>query len=171
MRAAHEAIYGAPLTGEARAEIQAMKRRIENERLQGDERWTDVKLGHGGLSDIEFTAQLLQLREGSAHPQARVPGTTDALHALAAIGAIPGPDAARLTETHLHWTAIRNRLALFGGHGSDTLPADPARLRSLAIGLGFADTSRETAETQFVRRFDDRMRETRQIVERLFYRP
>jgi glutamate-ammonia-ligase adenylyltransferase len=98
----------------------------------------------------------------------RVPGTIEALHALAAIGAIPVPDAARLAETYLHYIAIRNRLALLGGPNTDTLPADPARLRSLAVGLGAADTPQETAEAQFARRFDDRMRETRQIIERTF---
>jgi glutamate-ammonia-ligase adenylyltransferase len=171
IQAAQDVIYAAPLSDEARAEIQAMKRRIETERLKPAERWTDVKLGHGGMSDIEFTVQMLQMQHGHAHPQVRVPGTIDALHALAAAGALPAPDAARLAETYLHYIAIRNRLALLGGHAADTLPADPARLRSLAVGLGAADTPHETAEAQFARRFDERMHETRQVIERLFYRP
>jgi len=169
MRAVHEAIYREPLSDAAKAEIQGMKRRIETERLKSEERWTDVKLGHGGLSDIEFAVQSLQMRHGSTHPRVRAQGTVDALHALAAIGAIPAPDAVRLADTFLHWTAVRNRLALLGGLSTDVLPTDPARLRSLAVGLGAADTPTEAAESAFARRFDERMHETRQIVERLFY--
>jgi glutamate-ammonia-ligase adenylyltransferase len=171
MRAAHEAVYGAPLSDEAREEIRAMKRRIETERLKPSDQWTDVKLGHGGISDIEFTVQMLQMRHGAAHAQVRVPGTLNALHALASIGVVSRPDAVRLAETYLFWIALRNRLALQGGGASDTLPSDPSRLRGLAVGLGAADTRSETAEAQFSRQFDERMRETRLIVDRLFYRP
>jgi len=169
MEAVHEAIYRAPLSAEAQAEMRAMKRRIEHERLKIDAQWTDVKLGHGGLSDIEFTAQWWQMRVGAAHPSVRVTGTVDALHALGIVGAIPAPDAARLAETYERWTAIRNRLALLGGLPTDTLPSDPHRLRALAVGLGAADMGGEPAETLFRRQFDERMRETRAIVERLFY--
>jgi len=59
---------------------------------------------------------------------------------------------------------------LIGGLSVDTLPSDPVRLRTLAVGLGAADTLQETAETQFQRSFEERMRETRQITDRIFYK-
>lgn len=168
LRAAHEALYSAPLSVQAQEEIRAMKRRIEHERLKLDARYTDLKLGHGGINDIEFTAQLWQMRVGDRWPQVRVPETVTALHALGGVGAIPAPEAARLVESYVRWTAIRNRLALLGT-SSDTLPTDPRRLRALAVGLGAADEGNLRAEEIFRRQFDERMRETRVLVERLFY--
>jgi glutamate-ammonia-ligase adenylyltransferase len=112
---------------------------------------------------------MLQMRVGATAPQVRLPGTVEALRALAGAGAIPAPDAARLADTHMLWTAIRNHLALLGGVATDVLPADPRRLRALARGVGIVDTQAEPAEDQFRRLFDERMRETRAIVERLFY--
>jgi glutamate-ammonia-ligase adenylyltransferase len=169
MRATHEAIYSAPLSAAAQEEILHMKRRMENERLKVNERHSDIKLGHGGMSDIEFTAQLWQMRVGARFPQARVPGTVAALHALGGVGAIPAPDAARLAETYALWTAIRGRLALPGGIPTDTLPSDSLRLRALAVGLGAADAGGRMAEEIFREQFTAHIVEIRAIVERLFY--
>jgi len=168
LRAVHEALYGAPLSEEAQEEIRAMKRRIEHERLKPNARYTDIKLGHGGMNDIEFTAQLWQMRVGARWPQVRVAETVGALHALGGVGAIPAPEAARLVESYIRWTAIRNRLSLLGV-ATDTLPADLRRLRALAVGLGAVDEGKLRAEEIFRRQFEERMRETRALVERLFY--
>lgn len=169
LRGVHRILYAEPLSPDDRGEIIAMKRRIERERLKLEERFSDIKLGHGGMSDIEFTVQLCQLQAGSTFPQTRTTETLDALYALSEAGVIPKPDAARLAETYSFWTAIRNRLTLLGGLANDVLPADPRRLRALAIGLGAADMQEESAETLFKRRFEERMRETRAVIARLFY--
>jgi glutamate-ammonia-ligase adenylyltransferase len=169
LRGVHRLLYSGPLSDKDRDEIIAMKRRIERERLKLEERLTNVKLGHGGMSDIEFTVQLCQLQAGSAYPQTRTTETMEALYTLSEAGVIPKPDAARLVETYSLWTAIRNRLTLQGGLANDVLPADPRRLRALAVGLGTADMQEESAETLFLRRFSERMRETRAIIARLFY--
>jgi [glutamine synthetase] adenylyltransferase / [glutamine synthetase]-adenylyl-L-tyrosine phosphorylase len=169
MRVVQDQIYSRPLPLEAREQVITMKRRIETERLKPEERYRDVKLGHGGMSDIEFTAQLWQMVEGPGHADIRTTSTTDALHALGGAGSVPAPDAARLAETYGLWTAIRNRLALMGGLPTDTLPADSRRVHNLAIGLGFVASGSESAEQILQERFEERMRETRSIVERLFY--
>jgi glutamate-ammonia-ligase adenylyltransferase len=165
----YEVIYSRTLSPEESVEIQAMKRRMESERLKSGDQLTDIKLGHGGMSDIEFLVQMLQMRSGAAHAAARNLNTVAALYALGAAGILPVPDAARLADTYLHWTAVRNRLWLLGGLSNDILPSDARRLRAVAVGLGEADTPLETAEAAFRRKFDERMRETRAIVERLFY--
>jgi glutamate-ammonia-ligase adenylyltransferase len=169
LRGIHRILYAEPLSVEERDEIVAMKRRIEKERLKWEERLTDVKLGHGGMSDIEFATQLCQLQTGAAYPQTRTTETVEALYSLSEAGAIPKPDAARLVETYSFWTSIRNRLTLLGGLANDVLPSDPRRLRALAIGFGAADMPEESAESLFQRRFTERMSETRAIVARLFY--
>ncbi|MCC6728801.1 MAG: hypothetical protein IT208_05630 [Chthonomonadales bacterium] len=169
MATVEETLYRGPLEEERVEEIRQMKRRIEQERLKPGERDTDIKLGHGGLSDIEFTAQLWQMRVGADHPTARVTGTAPALRALGRAGALPGPDASRLAATYEEWTRLRNRLALLGDIPTEVLPDDARRLRALAVGTGAVGAAGEAAEDAFRRRFAERMRETRIVVERLFY--
>ena len=169
MAIAEQALYSRPLSPEEIAEVQAMKRRIETERLRTEERYTDVKLGHGGLSDIEFTAQLWQMRVGHAHPDVRQQRTVDALEALASKDIIPAPDAARLTRCYTLLSRVRNRLALLTGQPMDTFPGDVRRARALAIEMGHADSGEVRAEDALRSRLTRRMEEVRRIVDRLFY--
>jgi len=168
MRVAHECLYRQEPDEEMLNEIRAMKRRMETERLKPGQEHSDIKLGHGGMSDIEFTAQLWQLRVGARHPAVRCQPTVEALHALGAARAIPVPDAARLAEAYRFLTAVRNRMALLGV-ATDTLPDDPSRLRALAVSVGEGDTRQERAEERILRRLRHQMQDTRGVVERLFY--
>jgi len=168
MRIAHSAVYERPFSAEDQAAIIAMKRRIEHERLKPDEAHSDLKLGLGGLSDIEFTAQLWQMRVGGKHPSVRVARTVSALHALAAAGVLRTADVVRLAEHYEALSVLRNRLALREGLPVDTLPADPRTRRVLAVSLGVMDTSSERAEDRLERQVRERMAEVRALTQRLF---
>ncbi len=163
------AIYLGSLSDEEQQEIQQMKRRIENERLKPEQADSDLKLGHGGLSDIEFTAQLYQMREGWRNPDARATGTAEALLALGASGALRGPEASRLADSHAFLACVRNRISLRGSSASDVLPEEPAELRAVAVGLGFTDSGTIQAECALRSEVTTRMKETRQLIDRLFY--
>ncbi|NLH99834.1 MAG: hypothetical protein GX446_10145 [Chthonomonadales bacterium] len=169
MAMAHQAVYGEPLSDDAVTEIRAMKRRIESERLRPDERHTNLKLGYGGLSDIEFTAQLWQMRSGAEVTSVRQTGTVDALEALASHEIIPAPDAMRLARCYNLLSSVRNRLALLTGQPLDVFPMDARRARALAIELGHADSRNVRAEDALRSRLSRRMEETRRITDRLFY--
>jgi [glutamine synthetase] adenylyltransferase / [glutamine synthetase]-adenylyl-L-tyrosine phosphorylase len=169
IRAVHEVIYSASLPPEDQQAIQLMKKRMESERLQPGQRFSDLKLGHGGLSDIEFTAQLWQLRTGHLETRVRVTSTVDVLHSLGDAGLVSRSDAARLEEAYSYGIALRNRIGLLGGLPADILPDDPVRLRSLAVGLGMHDSGSVRAEDLLKRSVEERMQQTREIVERLFY--
>jgi len=162
-------VYERPFTEEEADAVRAMKSRIESERLNTEDRFTNIKLGHGGMSDIEFLVQLLQLRYGRDHISVRATRTLDALDALAEVGAIPAPDAERLNRNYRFLSRLRNRLALLTGQAVDIFPADPRRARALAVGFGIADTPSIKAEAAIRRVYDRRMRETRRIFERLFH--
>ena len=123
---AESVVYGAPLTNAQAEEIQAMKRRIETERLRDPH---DLKLGHGGLSDIEWTAQLLQLRHGPRRPRLRTPGTLDALRRLRDDALLTQADWETLSETYLCLAWLRNRLYLKTGVSVDAPPTLPDELR------------------------------------------
>ena len=94
---AEAAVYGTALTDAQAGEIRAMKRRIETERLNDP---NDLKLGPGGLTDIEWTAQLLQLRHGPRRPRLRTPSTLDALRRLRDDALITQADWETLSETY-----------------------------------------------------------------------
>jgi glutamate-ammonia-ligase adenylyltransferase len=99
-------------------------------------RW-HVKLGCGGLVDVEFLAQGLELVHGAAHPEARQAGTTAALRGLSRAGAIPAATAEALVEHYRFLRRVSTALRLLGARPTDTLELAgpmPARVGS-ALGL------------------------------------
>jgi glutamate-ammonia-ligase adenylyltransferase len=133
-------IYPRDVPSEWMAESRSMRRRMERERVSADERQRHVKLGPGGLADIEFLVQWLQRANGARHPSVRVPGTLAAIEALAGAGALPGQDASALASGWRFLTRLRQRLWLCLGEGrGDVLPEDERELRRVARSLGFAD--------------------------------
>jgi [glutamine synthetase] adenylyltransferase / [glutamine synthetase]-adenylyl-L-tyrosine phosphorylase len=130
-------VYVDPLEEATVAEVRHMKARVESERLPaGADPRLHLKLGPGGLADVEWTAQLLQLRVGAGHPAVRVPGTLAALEALAAAGALEPGQAAWLADAYRLCLRIRNLAYLVAGRPVDLLPTDPVALERLARAMG-----------------------------------
>ena len=134
-------VYGAPLPEGALKDIGEVRTRMELE--LGKEtpgRW-HVKFGRGGLVDVEFLAQALQLVHGAAHPGVRRTSTAAALAALARAGALPPATAAALADHYRFLRRVSTALRLLGARPSDTLDLAgpmPARVAS-ALGLGSRD--------------------------------
>ncbi len=106
-------------------DIRTLKARMEAERLpRGADPSTHVKLGRGGLTDVEWTVQLAQLRHAGHHPELRVTGMLRALQALEETGLIPAPDAESLREAWLLANRLRNAGMLWRGRPVDTVPSD-----------------------------------------------
>ena len=142
------------LTPSQLREIRTLKARMEAERLpRGADRKTHLKLGHGGLSDVEWVVQLAQLRHAHAHPQLRTTSTIDALQAAISAGLI---DEEQGTDLQRAWelaSRIRNAGVLFRSRGVEAVPSDTrdadgiARILGLPGGSGeiLADTYRRYA--------------------------
>jgi glutamate-ammonia-ligase adenylyltransferase len=134
-------VYGAPLPARALKEIAEVRTRMELE--LGKEtpgRW-HVKFGRGGLVDVEFLAQALQLVHGAAHPDVRRPSTTAALAGLARAGALPAATATLLADHYRFLRRVSTALRLLGARPTDTLELAgpmPARVAS-ALGLPSRD--------------------------------
>lgn len=144
--------------------IREVKARVESERIPPDEDPDfHLKLGPGGLSDVEFLVQLLQLRHGGAEPGLRVTGTFPALRALHDAGVLAAADYHALQDAYLFCTRARLRLHLQKGTASDSLPTDRGATARLATSLGF-DRTGELREQY--RRYTRRARRT---FESLFY--
>jgi glutamate-ammonia-ligase adenylyltransferase len=151
-------VWASPPGPEAVREIRRMKARIERERIPvGEDPQFHLKLGRGSLSDVEWTVQLLQLRD-----QVQEPGTIAALEALRGAGALDDADASVLAEAYRFCEQARNRWFLVKGGPGDSLPAAPEQLARLARSLG-TDGSNLREEYRRV------TRRARAVFERLFY--
>jgi glutamate-ammonia-ligase adenylyltransferase len=147
-----------PLTDDDVREVRRMKARIERERIPaGDDPQFHLKLGRGSLSDIEFTAQLLQLQHG-----VRAPGTMAALDALAEANALDPEDHATLTAAYRFCERTRNRWYLVKGSPGDALPTQGDQLSRLARSLG-------TTGGELREQYRRVTRRARHVVERVFY--
>lgn len=155
-----EVVYARGLSDEELESIRHIKRRVENERLKPEHRWRDVKLGYGGMVDIEFAVQTWQLRVGKQHRSVRHTSTLSALHALRMIAMVSPADSRNVAEAYPLWNTVRNALTLRHGMPRDVIPDDEAELQILARML-----DRENP-AQMLQEFEQLMREVRGWVER-----
>ncbi len=151
-------VWEGGLDAEAVREIRRMKARIEAERIPpGEDPDFHLKLGRGSLSDVEFTAQLLQLQYG-----VKATGTLDALRALTEGDVLTPEDATVLAEAYTFCERVRDRWFLVSSAPGDSLPTQPEPLLWLARSL---DTSPSRLRDDYRRV----TRRARKVVERVFY--
>ena len=125
--------------GELR-EIRRIKARVESERLpRGANPATHVKLGPGGISDVEWTVQLLQLQNAAKHPSLQSVGTLAPLNAALDHGLLTAIEVENLESAWRLASRIRNAIALTQEKPSDSIPSDPQQLRLLSFVLHFAN--------------------------------
>ncbi|MGA8047239.1 MAG: bifunctional [glutamine synthetase] adenylyltransferase/[glutamine synthetase]-adenylyl-L-tyrosine phosphorylase [Dermatophilaceae bacterium] len=154
------------LTAEQLRDIRRLKARMEAERLpRGADRKTHLKLGHGGLSDVEWVVQLTQLRHAHDHPSLRTPSTLEALDAAVSAGLIDGERGTDLRRAWELASRIRNAGVLFRSRGLESLPSDPREADGVARILGMPAGSGEML-TDTYRRY---ARRARAAHEKLFY--
>ncbi len=130
-------VYERPLPPDAHAEIDRLRMRMEKELAQESLEAVNPKLGHGGLVDVEFATQYLQLRHGALHPSVRTTNTLAALDALEREGCLDEADARSLREGYLFLRRVENRLRLVHGHSLSSMPTSGRPLELLARRLGY----------------------------------
>jgi glutamate-ammonia-ligase adenylyltransferase len=131
-------VYAEPLPRTALGEIRAVRRRMEVELGKETPGRVHVKLGRGGLVDVEFLAQALALVHGAEHPGVRRPSTTAALAGLARAGALPEATARTLADDYRFLRRVSVALRLLGARPADTVELAgplPARVGT-ALGVG-----------------------------------
>lgn len=126
------------VSAEAVREIRRIKARVDAERLpRGADPKTHTKLGRGGLADIEWTVQLLQLRHAHAIEALHNTSTLATLDAIAAAELIPAEEAELLRQAWLTATRARNALVLVRGKPTDQLPGPGRQLNAVAVAAGW----------------------------------
>ncbi|MET8507289.1 bifunctional [glutamine synthetase] adenylyltransferase/[glutamine synthetase]-adenylyl-L-tyrosine phosphorylase [Streptomyces sp. NPDC004787] len=147
-------------------EIRRLKARMETERLpRGADPTLHAKLGRGGLSDVEWTVQLLQMRHGWSEPGLRTTRTRAALAAAHAAGLIAADEAQTLDEAWVLATRVRNAVMLVRGRPGDTFPSEPRELAAVGRYLGYGP-GRVGELVDDYRRVT---RRARAVMEELFY--
>ncbi|MBV9252671.1 MAG: bifunctional glutamine-synthetase adenylyltransferase/deadenyltransferase, partial [Actinobacteria bacterium] len=151
-------VWQRPFTDDDVREVRRMKARVERERIpSGEDPQFHLKLGRGSLSDVEWTAQLLQLQHG-----VREPSTMAALVALRDAGYLEPTDADALAEAYRFCERTRNRLFLVRGAAGDALPTQPDQLAKLGRSLDMSGADLREHYRRVTRR-------SRAVMERVFY--
>ncbi|WP_293660515.1 bifunctional [glutamate--ammonia ligase]-adenylyl-L-tyrosine phosphorylase/[glutamate--ammonia-ligase] adenylyltransferase [Rhodoferax sp. OV413] len=104
------------------------------------ERSNDVKLSRGGIREIEFTVQLLQVVRGGQFPDLRTRPTVSALQRLVQAGLMPAPIAQSLAEAYLFLRGLEHRIQYLDDQQTHVLPTDEADLQWIAVTLGLPDS-------------------------------
>ncbi|WNG91084.1 bifunctional [glutamine synthetase] adenylyltransferase/[glutamine synthetase]-adenylyl-L-tyrosine phosphorylase [Mycobacterium sp. ITM-2016-00318] len=126
------------VSAQAVREIRRIKARVDAERLpRGADPNTHTKLGRGGLADIEWTVQLLQLRYAHETPALHNTSTLQTLDAIGAAELIAEADVELLREAWLTATRARNALVLVRGKPNDQLPGPGKQLNAVAVAAGW----------------------------------
>ncbi|MFF5055371.1 bifunctional [glutamine synthetase] adenylyltransferase/[glutamine synthetase]-adenylyl-L-tyrosine phosphorylase [Micromonospora sp. NPDC000663] len=155
---------------EAVEDVRAMRRRIIDH-IPPKELEREIKRGPGGLRDIEFAVQLLQLVHGRGDETLRAPGTLPALRALVAGGYVGRADGEALLRGYRFLRSVEHRLQLQGLRRTHTVPTEPAALRWLAAALGFTATPGRSAVESFRAEWVTHAAEVRRLHAKLLYRP
>ena len=145
--------------------VQKMRERV-TAHIPSDQVDVQLKLGPGGLRDVEFTIQLLQLVHGQLDPEVRQGGTLAALIALADQGYIGRVEATEFSNDYRFLRLLEHRLQLTRLRRTHLMPRDEEALRVLARASGVA-----TNATDLLERWHRTKQQVRRLHERLFYRP
>jgi glutamate-ammonia-ligase adenylyltransferase len=117
-------------------DVQAMRRRVE-EQVPASQADRQLKLGPGGLRDVEFSVQLLQLVHGRVDPRLRTGNTLLGLESLSTFGYVGRDDAAELDRAYRMLRTLEHRIQLFRLRRTHIVPDDPAELRRIGRSFGF----------------------------------
>lgn len=153
------------VSAEAVREIRRIKARIDSERLpRGADPATHTKLGRGGLADVEWTVQLMQLRYAHRYPSLHNTSTLESLDAIGAAELLGENDVALLKTAWLTATQARNALVLVRGKPVDQLPGPGKQLRQIAFAAGWP----EDEASEFLENYLRVTRRAKNVVRKVF---
>src|SRR5881392_517120 len=154
-------IYPKSTTRDLLDEIARIKHRIERDIVGTQKLERDIKLGRGGIRDIEFIVQTLQLVHGARHPFLQEPSMLKALRALRELDLLPSNEVLTLDNTYRFLRRVEHRLQIEAEQQTHVVPRDAEALRHLALSLRFSSSEDFTAALH------ERMRAVRPIFQRI----
>ena len=162
-------IYGRYLARADISGIKALKRRIERQTKHEGHDTRNVKTGHGGIRDIEFVIQFLQLLNGGDLPEIRTGNTLDAIARLESVGCLTFQERTLLEENYAFLRKIEHRLQIMFDLQTHTLPESDDELRKLAIRMDYSGTPHQSALDQFKADLKQKTSVNRKILDHLLH--
>ncbi len=154
------------ISADAIVEVRRIKARVDDERLpRGADPHTHLKLGRGGLADVEWTVQLLQMRHAGQAPGLRTPQTLEALEAAVAADLIARDDAETLAASWRLVSRVRNAVTLVRGRPAEHLPRDARERGAVAAVLGYDAGTSDLMVNDYLRT----TRRAHAVVEKVFW--
>jgi glutamate-ammonia-ligase adenylyltransferase len=149
--------------------IKALKRRIEQQSTRDGDDERNVKTGHGGIRDIEFVIQFLQLLNGGDLPKIRTGNTLEAIAALEQVGCLTWQERSILEENYAFLRKLEHRLQIMFDLQTHRLPNGDRELRRVAIRMGCEDTDAGSALAQFRAELKTKTELNRKILDHLLH--
>ena len=169
--AAVQRVWGKNYSADELAAVRSMKARTEGVVAGRGLVGREIKRGPGGIRDIEFAVQLLQLVHGRHDTGIRDRSTLGALTQMASAGYVATEDAAVLADSYRFLRTVEHRLQLVEEDQTHSVPAEASARRRLALVLGYRDDASSSATARFDEALRHCQRDVRVIHERLFFRP
>ena len=149
--------------------IQALKRQIEVRSRRAGTEHLDVKVGQGGIRDIEFVIQFLQLLLGAEHPQIRTGNTLEAIAQLECAGGLSMQERTLLERNYVFLRKIEHRLQVMFDTQTHRMPADTHEMKKLARRMAFGSHGDATALDRFRQRYDEVTNVNRRILDHILH--
>lgn len=149
--------------------IKALKRRIEQRTHDDGTDARDVKTGRGGIRDVEFVIQFLQLLNGGDLPALRTSNTLEGIAQLENVGCLSNLERSLLEENYSFLRKIEHRLQIMFDLQTHLLPESPDERRKLALRMGYADVPTRTALAAFEHDYRHATEENRRILDHLLH--
>ncbi|HSH59854.1 MAG TPA: bifunctional [glutamine synthetase] adenylyltransferase/[glutamine synthetase]-adenylyl-L-tyrosine phosphorylase [Acidimicrobiales bacterium] len=171
LEAATERVWGRAFDADDLRQVRAMKARTEEDMARRGVLDREIKRGRGGIRDVEFAVQLLQLVHGRHDPALRSPTTLVALAELGSAGYVDPADASSLDHAYRFLRMVEHRLQLVDEQQVHAVPVDAGARAALARAMGYRDDAEGTALSRLEKDLRGHQATVRPIHERLFFRP
>jgi len=149
--------------------IKSLKRRIEHRTEAEGGEARNVKTGNGGIRDIEFVIQFLQLLNGGALPEVRTGNTLEAIARLERAGSLTPDERTKLEDNYNMLRKLEHRLQIMFDLKTHVLPTSREEMARLAVRMGYASTRHITALQAFEEDFARRTKQNREMLDHLLH--
>ncbi|MBI3594933.1 MAG: hypothetical protein HY200_08240 [Nitrospirae bacterium] len=171
LRLASRFIYQSPFSTIHFSEVSKIKEEIDNKMSARGKSFLHVKLGIGGIREVEFIVQCLQIFYGKKYPEIRDRQTLGGLRKLYGLGVIPMECFGTLTDGYVFLRKVENSLQMVHENQTHTLPEGEEEFQMAALRLDYRDNENETATVQFAKDYKTHTGRIHRIFEDLFNGP
>jgi [glutamine synthetase] adenylyltransferase / [glutamine synthetase]-adenylyl-L-tyrosine phosphorylase len=160
-------VYESPLPEDFAGEVDHMRHRMERELARESEGNVDIKLGMGGIADIDFIVQFLQITQGQDNPSLRRPDSFGAIQAFYEAGLLSETEKNTLSESYQFLRLVENRLRIANAQSLHTLPKSPEEMEILARRIGYEDDEDGSSRAKLLSDYEKHTHQVREIYRKI----